>query len=166
MAKIFITEPDPRYPGGKAGAFGEDESTRHSTSQTLRLFAKAVDIDGNEFIYLKGVASTAVGDLVTYDELGVTTRSVPSAVGPCAIAMSACVASEFGWYQVRGLAAGTAAAAVADNGKIFLHATAGAVDDASVAGDQVCGAIARSATGGAGAITLQINYPQVGINVA
>ena len=58
-----------------------------------------------EFIYLKGLASTAVGFAVTY-QYGdyVTAHSTANAVGLVAIAMSACVAGEFGWYQIRGLA--------------------------------------------------------------
>lgn len=59
-----------------------------------------------EFIYLKGVASTTVGALVTYN-VSHQTALATSAVGtsnPHAIAMSACVASEYGWYQISGLA--------------------------------------------------------------
>lgn len=60
-----------------------------------------------EFIYLKGVASTAVGSVVTYDTS--TYATTLSAVGgniprPIAIAMSANVASQFGWYQISGIA--------------------------------------------------------------
>lgn len=60
-----------------------------------------------EFIYLKGVASTAVGSVVTYDVPGFNTTLC--AVGgniarPVAVAMSANVASQYGWYQVSGVA--------------------------------------------------------------
>ena len=60
-----------------------------------------------EFIYLLGVASTAVGSIATYD---VTTyQTTLSAVGgsiprPVAVSMSANVAAQYGWYQVSGLA--------------------------------------------------------------
>ena len=52
-----------------------------------------------EFIYLLGVASTAIGSVVTYDAS--TYQTVLSAVGgsiprPIAIAMAATVASEYG----------------------------------------------------------------------
>lgn len=59
-----------------------------------------------EFIYLKGVASTTVGALVTYN-VSFQTALATSAVGtanPHAVAMSACVAGEYGWYQISGLA--------------------------------------------------------------
>jgi len=59
-----------------------------------------------EFIYLQGVASTTVGALVTYN-VSYQSALATSAVGtsnPHAVAMSACVASEYGWYQISGLA--------------------------------------------------------------
>ena len=60
-----------------------------------------------EFIYLLGVASTAVGSIVTFDAS--TYQTVLSAVGgniprPIAVAMSANVASQYGWYQISGQA--------------------------------------------------------------
>lgn len=62
---------------------------------------------GGEFIYLLGVASTAVGSIVTYDAS--TYQTTLSAVGgaiprPIAVAMSANGASSYGWYQISGLA--------------------------------------------------------------
>jgi hypothetical protein len=123
-------------------------------------------IGSKEYIYLQGVASTVAGDLVTYDEAFLTARSVASAVGPCAVALAAVVASKYGWYQIGGSATLNVSAAVADNAKLFLTATAGQVDDTSVAGDQVVGAIARSAAAGAGTITAQLFRPIVGVNVA
>ena len=60
-----------------------------------------------EFIYLLGAASTVVGSVVTYDAS--TYQTVLSAVGgniprAVAIAMSANVASQYGWYQIGGVA--------------------------------------------------------------
>ena len=57
-----------------------------------------------EFIYLKGVASTAVGSIVEYTtsyQTGLSTIALETPL-PLAVAMSACVASEFGWYQIGG----------------------------------------------------------------
>jgi len=59
-----------------------------------------------EFIYLKGVASTVVGSGVTYDDsfqtaLASIAVKVPR---PLAIAMGACVATYYGWYQISGIA--------------------------------------------------------------
>jgi hypothetical protein len=63
-----------------------------------------------------------------------------------AIAMSANVASQYGWYQIDGKAIGKCLTQFADNGRVYITATAGSVDDASVAGDVVWGANGASTT--------------------
>jgi len=99
-----------------------------------------------EFIYLKGVASTAVGSWVTYNlDDGSTTLLAANAIGPVAIAMSANVANQYGWYQISGKAVGKVLASFADNGNVYATSTAGSVDDAVVAGDRVKGAVGASA---------------------
>ncbi len=61
-----------------------------------------------EFIYLLGVASTVVGSVVTYNAS--TYQTALCAVGtgispsPVAVAMSANVAGQYGWYQISGVA--------------------------------------------------------------
>ena len=91
-----------------------------------------------EFVYLKGVASTAVGSWVLYNPDDFSTSLLAANdIGPVAVAMSACVASEYGWYQISGKAVGKALAAYADNGLVYATATAGSIDDAVVAGDRV-----------------------------
>lgn len=62
---------------------------------------------GGEFIYLLGVASTVAGSPVTWNAQ--TYQTTLAAVGsnipqPIGIAMSANVASSYGWYQIAGLA--------------------------------------------------------------
>lgn len=112
-----------------------------------------------EFVYLKGLASTAAGDLVVYNGDGVTTRTVARSTGNCAVAMSACVAGEFGWYQVYGIAKVKAATIAADK-QLYVTATAGQVDDAVVTGDLVYGAhsIAADDTGFVKAL---LNFPNL-----
>lgn len=91
-----------------------------------------------EFMYLKGVASTAVGSWVTINlDDGTTALLAANAIGPVGVAMSANVASQYGWYQISGKAVGKALASYADNGLVFATATAGSVDDAVVDGDMV-----------------------------
>lgn len=112
-----------------------------STTQNhpLGLVVNAVDADrgAGKFIYLKGVASTAVGSWVTYNADDWTTALLTAnAIGPVAVAMSANVASQYGWYQVFGKASGLAGD-VADNGNVFIDTVDGQVDDAVVAGDRV-----------------------------
>lgn len=90
-----------------------------------------------EFIYLKGVANTVRGSWVTYNpDDWTTTLIVPNAIGPVAVAMSACVADEYGWYQIQGKAIALAHD-VADNAKVYIDTAAGRADDAVVAGDKI-----------------------------
>lgn len=100
-----------------------------------------------EFIYLLGVASTAVGSVVTYNTYtGATTLADGSATNPVAVAMSANVANQYGWYQISGNAvmkAGTVVAAAA----VYTTATAGTVDDAVVSGDRIKNAWFATADG-------------------
>lgn len=99
-----------------------------------------------EFIYLLGVASTAANSWVTFNADDYSTALLAAnAIGPVGVAMSANVASQYGWYQITGKAIGKAAASYADNGLVYATATAGTVDDAVVAGDRVKNALGASA---------------------
>lgn len=113
-----------------------------------------------EFIYLQGVASTAVGDLVVYTADGNTTRTVARSVGPAAVAMSANVLNQFGWYQRRGKASIKSGTVAADK-QLYLTATAGQVDDAVVAGDMVFSARSLAADD-TGLVLAVIGYPSCG----
>ena len=115
-----------------------------------------------EMIYLQGVASTAVGSWVTFNmDDGTTALLAANAIGPVAIAMSANVASQYGWYQIYGKAVGKALASFADNGNVYATATAGSIDDAVVAGDLVKNAKGASAvdTPSSGLAEFEIQYP-------
>ena len=117
-----------------------------------------------EFIYLQGVANTAVGTWVTYNaDDWSTTLLASNAIGPVAIAMAACVASRYGWYQISGKAVGLTSASVADNGNLYCTAASnnGKVDDTDVAGDYIRRAKAASAVTGAGSIDVEISRPEV-----
>lgn len=102
-----------------------------------------------EFIYLKGVTSTAQGSWVTYNsDDGTTTLLAANAIGPVAVAMSACdAATKYGWYQIQGKTVGKALTGYVDNALVYATATDGSVDDAVVAGDRVKGALGASAVG-------------------
>ena len=93
---------------------GHQAIEENSTTQKhpVGTIIKAVDptYGEGEFIYLVGVASTLVGTVVTYhdgDTLTYQSAFATSAVDdgePFAVAMSACVAAEYGWYQISGIA--------------------------------------------------------------
>jgi len=123
-----------------------DTSTTANHALGTIVRAKDPTYGAGEFIYLLGVASTAVGSWVTYLQDGNTTALLAAnAIGPVAVAMSANVASQYGWYQISGKAVGKALAAYADNGLVYATATAGSIDDAVVAGDRVKLALGASA---------------------
>jgi hypothetical protein len=119
-----------------------------------------------EFVYLAGVASTAIGDAVIFDQYaGTTTRAVSASRGPVAIAMSANVASSYGWYQIRGSAVVKSATAVA-GARPYVTATAGTIDDAVSATNAIDGANYKTADGtpSAGFAVVQIAFPALNGN--
>ncbi len=126
-------------------AIATNETTqKHTLGKIVR--ASDPDYDEGEFIYLQGVASTVVGSVVIYnpDDFS-TSLATANDVGPVATAMSACVASEFGWYQIQGKGVAKVLASFADNADCYLTSTAGSVDDADVAGDYIRGMKGASA---------------------
>lgn len=116
----------------------------------LGTIVRAVDevYGAGEFIYLRGVASTVLGSWVIYNADDYSSALLAAnAIGPVAIAMSACVAGSFGWYQISGKAVGRALTGFLDNANVYATATPGSVDDAVVAGDRVKNATGASAVG-------------------
>ncbi len=116
------------------------DETSTTQNHPLGTVTSAVDasLGGGEFIYLLGVASTAVGSWVTYDADDYSTALiVPNAVGPVAVAMSANVASQYGWYQISGKASAKSDD-VSSGGRVYIDATiTGSCDDAFADGDYV-----------------------------
>lgn len=148
---------DPQLIGAQAIA---DTSTEQK--HALGLVVQAVDptLGSGEFIYLLGLLATAIGSWVTYNQDdNSTTLLAANAIGPVAIAMSANVAAQYGWYQIGGKASGLALAAFADNANVYATATAGSVDDAVVAGDRVKRAKGASVIVGAGLAEFEIDRP-------
>lgn len=125
-----------------------DSVTLPKTALGTIIRAKDPVYGSGEFIYLKGAANTAIGSWVTYNlDDGSTTLLAANAIGPVAVAMSANVANQYGWYQIQGKAIGLCLAGFLDNANVYATATAGSVDDAVVAGDRVKNATGASAIG-------------------
>lgn len=147
--------PSHDLPGGQA--ITESSATqKHPLGTRIR----AVDpvYGEGEFIYLKGVASTVAGSAVSYNQVsGATTLSVAASKGPVAIAMSANVANQYGWYLVAGACSVKVAAAVVSGAAVYTTATGGALDDAVVAGSRIGGAAFISADSG-GFADVQVNH--------
>lgn len=142
-----------------------------STPWKLGDIIKAVDpVYGvGEFIYLLGVASTVVGSVVTFDGASAGTPTfqtalAPSTAGldqPLAVAMSANVANQYGWYQISGSAVmATNGTLAAGPGPVYL-AGSGQVTSTQANGKQVMNARNETATGtpAAGQAVVKINRP-------
>jgi len=147
-------------------SLGQSLITSHETVKRIPLgtIVRADDptYGAGEFIFLKGLDTTAVGTWVTYNGDDYSTALLAAnAIGPVAVAMSACVTGEYGWYQITGKAVGKAAALYADNGLVYATATGGTVDDTAVAGDRVKNALGASAVGtpSAGLAEFEIQRP-------
>lgn len=152
--------------GGYLGAPALDDT---STTQKVPLGTIVDGVDPTygvgEFIYLLGVASTAVGSVVTYDPQ--TFLTTLSAVGgniprPIAIAMSANVASQYGWYQIAGVATvkkqcTVSLAAGVAVGVLSTGLIAGTGSGKEISG--ACVAAVASAAAGRTSVRVMINRP-------
>jgi hypothetical protein len=149
--KIDETSTTQNFPLGKIIRANDKDTTAYGVG---------------EFIYLKGVASTAIGEPVIYNlSSGTTTRAVAGSRGNIAIAMSANVANQYGWYQISGNCVVKTGTVVA-NALPYLTATAGTLDDAVVSGDKIDNANYKTANGtpSAGFALLQANRPSANGN--
>ena len=131
-----------------------------ATSAGITLGTRARDLDGSEYIYLKGTASVVLHDWVSFDEGHNVTRSTSNAQGRIGIAMAAVPLSSFGWYQIYGKGTGNTVAGVTDNNSLYLTNTAGSVGTADVSADFVIGAMRRSDRAN-GSVTVELTYPIV-----
>lgn len=117
-----------------------------------------------EFIYMKGVANTALGSVVVMNPDDWSTKlAVANDKGKLAVAMSANVANQYGWYQIYGKGAAKVLSGFADNADCYLTSTDGSVDDTDVAGDFIRGMKGASAidTPSTGLAEVELGYPEV-----
>lgn len=118
-----------------------------------------------EFILLAGVASTAVGSLVTYNTTSFTTALAPVGTNkpqPIAVAMSAnTAATTWGWYQIGGLAVAkkTSGLALASNAAVGVL-TVGLVA-ATGTGKEIQGALTAAKATTPTTVKLVINRPHM-----
>ncbi len=162
-----------RFVDGRIG--GQKITDTSTTAQhPLGTKIKAKDIGTTaygegEFVYVKGVTSGAEKSwvVINYDD-GSTTLAVANSNGPVGVMMAALSSSStYGWVQIRGKALGKCLTSFADNGVVYLTATAGSIDDASVAGDWISGALgASAAVVGDLHAEFELQYPQASQRVS
>ena len=155
----------PQEPFVVEQAIATNSSTqKHQLGMIVRAYDSTYG--AGEFIYLKGVASTVVGSIVEYNtsyQTGLSTTATGSLATPhpLAVAMSACVANEYGWYQISGEAVIAKSSAQSFAVDIGLEASAGyAVLLAT--GAIINGAIVTtvaSATSGGTSVRVMLNRP-------
>jgi hypothetical protein len=165
MAFKIVESLGPRGKIAGSTASAQDiEST--STTQNFALGTRVRAVDPTygeaEFIYAKGVASTAKYDAVVILGDHTTARTGARSKGLLGVAMSANVANQYGWYCIWGkvpVKAGTVVAAA----PAYLTATAAQLDDAIVAGDFVAGAsfVTADGTPSAGLAVISLFYSVV-----
>ena len=135
---------------------------------TLGQVARAFDptYGEGEFILLVGVASTVVGSLVSYNATTYQTAlsaNTANLAGPVAVAMSACTAALFGWYQIGGLAViKKTAVATSPQVAVYQSATTGRIMATAASGKQILGARSAnlaSVTSTTSTVIVSINRP-------
>ncbi len=138
------------------------DTTAVDTILNHPLGTHAVDVDGNEYIYLTGVGSTVLGSWVTYDELGITALLAANAKGPVAVAMAIIDStSKYGWYCIFGTVEAKIAASSDADTCIGREGADGVCGDGRATGDEIIGAMERDATTSAAVATVQLFYPLV-----
>jgi hypothetical protein len=154
---------DPRI------AFQRIADTSTVQNHPIGTIVRAVDstYGEGEFIYLLGVASTAVGSIVTYNGTTGVTALAPVGANkpqPVAVSMSANVASQWGWYQIGGQAIVKKTCTVS----LAAGATVGVLTAGLIAGTgsgkEIQGALVAavaSATAGRTTVQVVVNRPHM-----
>lgn len=122
-------------------------------------------VTGNEYIFLKGVASCAVGSLVCFDpgssyatSLADTTHAAEYL--PMAVALAAVDGTHYGWFQLTGRASVLAKASSTHQTLVYTSATAGYVGTTSTSQTLINRMMLDTAAGGVdGLTTAYIQYP-------
>ena len=114
---------------------------------------RAFDESGNEYIFLKGCASTVVGSVVVFDANNEfdTALVTTGALGPVAIAMAITVAGKCGWYCIWGACEAKYGLLGADDtltdniSAVGRSVADGMIGKGPTAGDIIYGIVTRSA---------------------
>ena len=147
-----------QYQVGQSDSFGQV----HPLGTIVRATDLGTTANGSgEFIYLAGVSATAVGTLVSYNPLVGTTTLSPNTAStnlPVAVSMSANLKTQFGWYQIAGVATILKTAVKFNPAvKVAVSATTGRILAGSTVGKTVFNAISvNAATVASATSTVQV----------
>jgi hypothetical protein len=102
------------------------------------------DDQGNSYVYQQGVASCVAGAFVVIHGDGTVALSLNTPLtGPVGVAMAAILATNYGWFQRRGVTPATtliATDASGDKKPLFMSSTAGRATTTLAAGQAILGA--------------------------
>ncbi|MGV8142977.1 MAG: hypothetical protein ACP5NS_05090 [Candidatus Pacearchaeota archaeon] len=123
------------------------------------------DADMNQYVFGKGVADTAAGYAVSFDESWNTALIAIDGAnkGKVGFAMAALVANKYGWYLIEGTGNAFADDSVADNALVYSSDVAGQVDDDSSSEVQLKGCVFRASRSGEGLVAVEIHNGSIGI---
>lgn len=138
----------------------------------LGMIVQATDptYGAGEFILLKGVASTAVGDAVTYDASFATARAAAGSNLPDAVAFAMAAntaATTYSWYQISGIAVANKTKTVSMAAGIAVGISTTALISVSSSGKEIEGALvavvasATTTTKNGNKVQLMINRPHM-----
>ena len=160
----------PVGPIVSASKPGDVDTTQKHPLGSVRMF-KHPTYGPGEFIYLKGVSSTAAGDAVTYNTASwTTTRAAAGAGIPWAVAFATAAVdatTKFGWYQISGIAVGNKTKTVSFAAGIAVGISTTALISASSSLKELLGAwvavvaSATTTTLGGDKILLTIDRPKL-----
>ncbi len=155
MANWYSVEPQ----SGIQAITDHVTTAQHGLGKVMRAKDDSTSGQGEgEFIYLLGVTGTTAGKMVTYNATTFQTALTANTANlnaPIAIAMSACVGSEYGWYQIGGYAVVSKVTGVTVTPQVALYqsSTTGSVTSLAASGKQFRGMKSANLTTVASATT-------------
>jgi hypothetical protein len=141
--------------------------TNVDSSRLIPTGSRYKGVDGDEYIYLKGVASTAAGSWVQYYSDGtdyvtaLLTETIAENGANVAVALAATIADTYGWYQICGEVEGASLISNVAGADQFATTTAGSLDDAGTT--TIHGIQLIDTAAAAGNVTYSINYPHTNV---
>lgn len=143
--------------------------TQLDSSAKFTVGSKTITKDGNEYIYLPGVASVVKYDWVTYrtgagpGSYGSVTRLVQNTSGAVAIAQAAIVSNKWGWFQIAGTGWGLTSSTFSSGSALYASGTTGAVDSAVVDRNEILHSLALGTSSGvaSGTVLAWIDHPSI-----
>lgn len=144
--------------------------TQIDSSPAFTLGTTTYTKEGNEYIYLRGVASVAQYDWVTFITAGslsgesmsygsVTRLATTGGKGLVGIAQAAITEGKSGWFQIKGIGWGNAGMKISAGGPLYSSGTAGQAGGSSTAGDLIVGAFSVGASASGGTAMVSLSYP-------